>query len=449
MKSYCGGSVANDKDDGVFAATASSPSTVDVDVDWTSPWPLLEVQFFTLHNWMAHLSNPMPSIILLRLRRLNERRGCQCGIAAPRSAQIITIRSWHQIMSITPIFRSQSYFDDQVKMYEVQFSLQGEMRVPPSNLCELYCMHTSRWKTCKFGIVAHDFTMSMMFRKYSNSSSILKAWITVSDDDDEVDNTGWLSRKEFRRLLNLNELRSALVVDTDVTLTLMYDENSQTIRSNKSDPALEASSSKALFTSRVTLHAKQPASNARPTSVPAYIGSSLRKSHNSYQLSSISNLLTGSCRENVSLIQGPPGTGKSSTIVGLVTALLSGKAPLPGQRQSGCLIHAGKTMGVSLSEPLARNRPARNRRLCRKWKSSCTRSTWIVRRTMRHRGFGMWMDPRRKQTTVRVGNLPNPGITKARNGGGSSDMTEYDLKSSQVVGLTREFSLFALPLPQC
>ena len=35
-------------------------------------------------------------------------------------------------------------------------------------------------------------------------------------------------------------------------------------------------------------------------------------------------------------------TGKSSTIVGIVSALLSGKAPLPGQRQSGCLIHPGK-----------------------------------------------------------------------------------------------------------
>jgi hypothetical protein len=33
---------------------------------------------------------------------------------------------------------------------------------------------------------------------------------------------------------------------------------------------------------------------------------------------------------------------KSSTIVGLVSALLSGKAPLPGQKQSGTLIHAGK-----------------------------------------------------------------------------------------------------------
>ena len=48
--------------------------------------------------------------------------------------------------------------------------------------------------------------------------------------------------------------------------------------------------------------------------------------------------------------------GKSSTIVGLVSALLSGKAPLPQQRQSGCLIHPGKTMGTAFAEPQARNR---------------------------------------------------------------------------------------------
>lgn len=61
-------------------------------------------------------------------------------------------------------------------------------------------------------------------------------------------------------------------------------------------------------------------------------------------------MLTGSWKENISLIQGPPGTGKSSTIAGLVSALLSGKAPLPKQKQSGCLIHARNTV------PQARNR---------------------------------------------------------------------------------------------
>lgn len=80
----------------------------------------------------------------------------------------------------------------------------------------------------------------------------------------------------------------------------------------------------------------------RPRSLPTDIWSSLQRNHNPYQLSSISKVVSGSCKNNICLIQGPPGTGKSSTIVGIVSALLSGKAPLPGQRQSGCLIHPGK-----------------------------------------------------------------------------------------------------------
>ena len=98
------------------------------------------------------------------------------------------------------------------------------------------------------------------------------------------------------------------------------------------------------------------APTSKPRSLPIDIWRFLTHSHNTFQLKSISHVLTGSCRENVCLVQGPPGTGKSSTIVGLVTALLSGKAPLPNQRQSGCLIHPGKTMGLTKAEPQARNR---------------------------------------------------------------------------------------------
>jgi hypothetical protein len=106
---------------------------------------------------------------------------------------------------------------------------------------------------------------------------------------------------------------------------------------------------KALFSSRVKISPK-PAEAAvaiRPRSLPTDIWTSLQKNHNPYQLSSISKVVSGSCKNNICLIQGPPGTGKSSTIVGIVSALLSGKAPLPGQRQSGCLIHPGKVSATS------------------------------------------------------------------------------------------------------
>ena len=102
---------------------------------------------------------------------------------------------------------------------------------------------------------------------------------------------------------------------------------------------------KALFSSQIMTKpatATEAAVATRPISLPKDIWTSLKKNHNPYQLLSISKVVSGSCKNNVCLIQGPPGTGKSSTIVGIVSALLSGKAPLPGQRQSGCLIHPGK-----------------------------------------------------------------------------------------------------------
>ncbi|KAL7464074.1 hypothetical protein ACHAXS_004410, partial [Conticribra weissflogii] len=165
-----------------------------------------------------------------------------------------------KLTEVTPIFKSQSYFDNKVKMYEAQFSLKGETKSVGS-------------------------TTNILLDNY---------------------------------------------------------------KAIKALPCLKPHLQNALFTSRLTINEKQPTSKARPTSVPADIWSSLQRSHNSYHSSAPYPISL--------LIQGPPGTGKSSTIVGLVTALLSGKAPLPGQRQLGCLIHAGKSMGVSLSEPQARNR---------------------------------------------------------------------------------------------
>ncbi|EJK55375.1 hypothetical protein THAOC_24898, partial [Thalassiosira oceanica] len=73
----------------------------------------------------------------------------------------------------------------------------------------------------------------------------------------------------------------------------------------------------------------------------------------------------------------PPGTGKSSTIVGLVSALLSGKAPLPRQRQSGCIIHPGKTMGATVSGKTA---AARNRILvCAATNQAVDGLAWRIR----------------------------------------------------------------------
>ena len=108
----------------------------------------------------------------------------------------------------------------------------------------------------------------------------------------------------------------------------------------------------AIFTSQITTKTKSPKA-VKPRSLPTDIWSKISLNHNKFQLQSLSSVLTGSCRDNVCLIQGPPGTGKSSTIVGLVSALLSGKATHPNQPQSGCLIHAPCD---SSTKPTSRNR---------------------------------------------------------------------------------------------
>lgn len=209
----------------------------------------------------------------------------------------------------------------------------------------------------QFGIVAHDFPTTITFRKYNEGKSLLKLWLVVHQNERETKDTGWLSRKEFKSLLDPH--KNGLIVNQNAIFTLISCGSTTNIvrqfEAIKCLPYLKPHLQRALFTSCIT-NASKPGPTTKPRSLPMDIWRSLSKSHNSYQLSSISQVLTGSCRENVCLVQGPPGTGKSSTIVGLVSALLSGKAPLPRQRQSGCLIHPGKTMGATFAEPQARNR---------------------------------------------------------------------------------------------
>ena len=61
-------------------------------------------------------------------------------------------------------------------------------------------------------------------------------------------------------------------------------------------------------------------STNKPLSLPSTTWTSLRN-HNPLQLTSIGRVMRH--KESIHLVQGPPGTGKSSTIVGLVTALVS------------------------------------------------------------------------------------------------------------------------------
>ena len=112
-----------------------------------------------------------------------------------------------KISRVTPIFeKKSSFFGEHIKIYEIQFSLKGETIIPPSLLSELYCLHYDRWKSCKFGLVGHDFPTTLTFRRHTESNSILKLFVcvdeTLTGNSSEEGKTGWLSKHDFRALFD-------------------------------------------------------------------------------------------------------------------------------------------------------------------------------------------------------------------------------------------------------
>lgn len=162
----------------------------------------------------------------------------------------------------------------------------------------------------QFGIVAHDFPTTMSFRTYNEGKSLLKLWLVVHQTEQNTNDTGWLSRTDFRELLDPHQ--NDLAVKHNAILTLISCGSTTNVvrqfEAIKCLPYLKPHLQRALFS---TYNTSVPTSttNTKPRSLPIDVWHHLKSSHNSYQLSAISKLLAGSCRENVCLVQGPPGTG--------------------------------------------------------------------------------------------------------------------------------------------
>lgn len=213
---------------------------------------------------------------------------------------------------VSPIFQSKSYFSEPITMYEIQFALHGLGKTPPNSLSELYAIHFGQWTTTKFGIVAHDFPTSVSFmRSRRDNTATLKLWVCVVEDENHARETGWITRREFRLLLHPYRTNDPLQVKENVAMTLISVGSTINIvrqyEAMKSLEHLKPHLQKAIFTSHVA--SKNPLFSEpnpkRPASVPLDIWQSLKRTNNPYQLQSISDLLSGSCRENLSLIQGP------------------------------------------------------------------------------------------------------------------------------------------------
>jgi hypothetical protein len=217
------------------------------------------------------------------------------------------------LSAVSPIFQSKSYFKEPITMYEVQFALNGPTKTPPNSLSELYAIHFGQWNSTKFGIVAHDFPTSVSFmRTRKENTATLKLWVCVVEDENQARDSGWITRREFRFLLNPYRLNDPLQVKQNLNMTVISVGSTINIvrqfEAMKSLPHLKPHLQKAIFTSHVAVKTHlntEPAAAKRPPSVPLDIWESLKKTNNPYQLQSISDLLSGSCRENLSLIQGP------------------------------------------------------------------------------------------------------------------------------------------------
>ena len=151
----------------------------------------------------------------------------------------------------------------------------------------------------QFGLVAHDFPTTISFRQYNEGRALLKLLLVVHPNEQDTKETGWLSQKDLKALLDPH--KKGLEV-AKVHFTLMSCGSTTNVvrqfEAIKCLPYLKPHIRKALLTSHVT-EAPKRARPRKPHSLPKDIWSSLVDSHNEDQLLSISQVLTGSCRDNV------------------------------------------------------------------------------------------------------------------------------------------------------
>jgi len=73
----------------------------------------------------------------------------------------------------------------------------------------------------------------------------------------------------------------------------------------------------------------------KPSSLSTELWDHILKILNPLQAYAVENIMSGKMKENFFLLQGPPGTGKTTTIIGLVSALLNGRFSTNGSKAPG------------------------------------------------------------------------------------------------------------------
>jgi len=194
------GAVSNSVEGGGIDRVSSSNPLVDTTTAATTTKQYNE--FKNANEMMEGLARPLMDEGLASINNEYHSNKYRNGRWNRDTHRLVVIK----VTPVTPIFeKKSSFFGEHIKIYELQFSLKGETRIPPSNLSELYCIHYHRWRSCKIGIVGHDFPTTITFRSQSESNSILKLFVCVDEKltgDATEGKTGWLSKQDFRALFD-------------------------------------------------------------------------------------------------------------------------------------------------------------------------------------------------------------------------------------------------------
>lgn len=70
------------------------------------------------------------------------------------------------------------------------------------DLLMINCASHTIFPLVQFGIVAHDFPTTFTFRTYNEGKTLLKLWLVVHQNERQIKESGWLSREDFRELLD-------------------------------------------------------------------------------------------------------------------------------------------------------------------------------------------------------------------------------------------------------
>ena len=277
------------------------------------------------------------------------------------------------------------------RTYEFAFELDrtNGTSKPSEALNEIFVVYSKSWKnsSCCIGMIGPNDVNSKYLQDQICGHDDLKRqfrlWICASSN--KVEGTGWLAESDLPPKRPDGEVEGqvmyAMGIGTVTTVTREYE-------ALKSTAHIKDHLKKAIFCSQPNLSAdaggeigdvdcassvmmgvmakdrqiEVKTDVSKPFSVSSTIWNHLSKASDSFQLSAISKIMSGKLRENIALIQGPPGTGKTSTIIGLVTALLNGSCPIPGPKGSGVRVQVGKSLFTAEKHM---KRVTKNQSVCR------------------------------------------------------------------------------------